>query len=76
MAQSLSPVTCQRKNNIALIRIHNPPVNALSHEVRQGLVAAIDTIEADEAVHAALIYCEGRTFVAGADVREFGQPSS
>jgi 3-hydroxyacyl-CoA dehydrogenase len=59
---------------VALIVIDNPPVNATSRAVRQGLVAAIDAAEANPSVEAIVIACEGRTFVAGADIREFGKP--
>lgn len=62
------------EGNIALINIDNPPVNALSHAVRQGLFDAVESAQANPYVSALLICCEGRTFVAGADVREFGQP--
>ena len=59
---------------VAEVTIDHPPVNALSAEVRQGLLAAIDSLEADPAVRAVVIRCAGRTFSAGADIREFGQP--
>src|SRR6185436_2970475 len=53
---------------------NNPPVNALGAAVRQGLVAAIEEAEADDAVKAVVIACEGQTFFAGADITEFGKP--
>ena len=59
---------------VAVITIDNPPVNALSHAVRAGLLDALNGIEADGAVEAAVIACAGRTFVAGADIKEFGRP--
>jgi 3-hydroxyacyl-CoA dehydrogenase len=46
-------------------------VNALSHAVRQGLVTCIDAVNSDDAVRAIVLRCEGRTFIAGADIREF-----
>lgn len=67
-------VTIIKKDNIALIRLDNPPVNAAGHALREGLVKAVEAIEQDDAVEAAAIYCAGRTFVAGADIREFGKP--
>lgn len=59
--------------DVAVIAIDNPPVNALGLAVRQGLMEAIAKAENDGA-KAALIYAEGRTFPAGADIREFGKP--
>ena len=61
--------------NIGVITVNNPPVNALSQAVRQGLLNAIRTAAADES-EAVLIHCEGRTFIAGADIKEFGKPSA
>lgn len=69
-----SPVTYTVEGGIALVRIDNPPVNAASHAVRQGLVDAITQADSDSDVAATLIYGAGRTFVAGADIREFGKP--
>ena len=62
-----------RHGDIAVLRISNPPVNALSHEVRQGLMARMDQAEADDGVRAVLIVGEGRAFIAGADIKEFGK---
>ncbi len=60
-------------DNVGIITIDNPPVNALSHAVRSGLQAAIRAAQED-ASEAVVILCSGRTFVAGADIREFGMP--
>ena len=57
-----------------LVSVDNPPVNAVSVDVRRGLVSAIDAAQADQAVAAVLIVGAGRNFIAGADIREFGQP--
>ncbi|CUH79118.1 Fatty acid oxidation complex subunit alpha [Tritonibacter multivorans] len=65
-------VTCD--NGIALVTIDNPPVNAASHSVRLGLEQALRQTEADDTVNAVVLHCMGRTFIAGADVKEFGQP--
>ncbi|MEE9588540.1 MAG: 3-hydroxyacyl-CoA dehydrogenase NAD-binding domain-containing protein [Hyphomicrobiaceae bacterium] len=59
---------------MAIITIDNPPVNALSQGVRAGLLAAINTARADETAKAVLLVGHGRTFIAGADIREFGKP--
>jgi len=69
-----TPIELIRHGEIAVIRIDNPPVNALSHAVRAGLFALLEEVEQDAAVLAAVILCAGRTFVAGADIREFGKP--
>ncbi len=68
------PVTYLRRGRIAVAAIDNPPVNALSHGVRAGLADALLQSAADPDVAALLIICRGRTFCAGADVREFGKP--
>ncbi|EEE46029.2 3-hydroxyacyl-CoA dehydrogenase NAD-binding domain-containing protein [Roseibium alexandrii] len=62
------------EDNIAVIEIANPPVNALSHAVRSGLQDAFRGIAENDAIKAIVVYGAGRTFVAGADIREFGQP--
>jgi len=59
---------------IGIIQINYPPVNALSQKVRQGLVDAMDYFNQDDSVKAILIRCIGRTFIAGADIKEFGKP--
>ncbi len=63
-----------RHDDIAVLRIQNPPVNALSQAVRQGLWDAMDRAEAEEGVKAVVIVGEGRAFIAGADITEFGKP--
>jgi 3-hydroxyacyl-CoA dehydrogenase len=59
---------------VAVIEIANPPVNVTSHGVRHGLISAIKNISSDPTVSAAVIVAAGRTFVAGADIREQGKP--
>ena len=71
----MSVVDYRRDGDVALITIDHPPVNALSQAVRAGLVDAVARAEADSFVHAAVIRCAGRTFVAGADIGEFGKPA-
>jgi 3-hydroxyacyl-CoA dehydrogenase len=66
-------VSLRRHGDVAIILANNPPVNALSAEVRKGLIDAIESAEADDAVNAVVIACEGRTFFAGADIAEFGK---
>ena len=66
-------VTLTRDGDIAVVTVNNPPVNALGTAVRQGLFAAMEQVDADDAIKAAIIIGSGRTFPAGADIREFGQ---
>ena len=63
-----------RHGEIAVLSIENPPVNALSQAVRQGLMERMDQAEADDGVRAVLIVGQGRAFIAGADITEFGKP--
>jgi 3-hydroxyacyl-CoA dehydrogenase len=60
--------------DIAVVTIDNPPVNAASRDVRAGLVEAVTRAESDPRIAALVITAAGRTFVAGADIREFGKP--
>ena len=68
-----SVVKYQLQDHVAVITIDNPPVNALSHAVRQGIVDALEAATGDEA-KAVVIVCAGKTFIAGADIKEFGKP--
>jgi len=68
------PVAIRTHGRIALAAVDHPPVNALSHAVRAGLVAAIDRIDASADFDALVIACEGKTFFSGADIKEFGKP--
>jgi 3-hydroxyacyl-CoA dehydrogenase len=63
-----------RVGEVAVVTCDNPPVNALKHEVRAGLVEAFRQAGADPAVRAIVLACAGRTFFAGADITEFGKP--
>jgi 3-hydroxyacyl-CoA dehydrogenase len=70
----MSPISTQRHGDILIVTSNNPPVNALGHAVREGLVKAIEEAEADDKVKAVVIRCQGQTFFAGADISEFGKP--
>jgi len=71
--QTLSEsVSMNVADGIAMIRIDNPPVNALSHHVRTGILTGMQAAAADDAVAAIVVICTGRTFIAGADISEFG----
>ena len=60
-------------SNIAVLTLNSPPVNALSANVREGLHKGVQNAIEDDSVDAIVIICEGRTFIAGADITEFGQ---
>lgn len=67
-------VSYSAEGTIAVISINNPPVNALSHAVREGVMDAIGQADSDKAIAAIVLICTGRTFIAGADITEFGKP--
>jgi len=70
----MSLVTTERHGDTAVIIVDNPPVNALSHGVRDGLLTQVVAADEDKACKAIVIRCAGRTFIAGADIKEFGKP--
>ncbi len=67
-------LTVRRDGEIAVVTLDNPPVNAISEAVRKGLYEMVGHLDADPEVKAVVLICAGRTFLAGADVREFGKP--
>lgn len=67
-------VSSSLQHDVCVITVDNPPVNALSQAVRAGLLAAVTAAEANPAVTVIVLTCAGRTFIAGADIREFGKP--
>jgi 3-hydroxyacyl-CoA dehydrogenase len=71
---SADVVTRELRGKVLLVTIDHAPVNALSADVRRGLLAAVEAADADQAVEAVLIVGAGRNFIAGADIREFGKP--
>src|SRR5881396_3064399 len=74
MAKLTQSVDLTNRGRVAVLTVDNPPVNALSQHVRKGLHDGIRQATADAAVHAIVIACAGRTFIAGADITEFGKP--
>jgi 3-hydroxyacyl-CoA dehydrogenase len=70
----MSPISTKRHGYVLVVTSNNPPVNALGHAVRVGLVEAIEAADADDTVKAVVIVCQGQTFFAGADITEFGKP--
>jgi 3-hydroxyacyl-CoA dehydrogenase len=71
----MSVITTHRHGDVLVIVSDNPPVNALGRAVREGLVAAMQEAGADDAIKAVVLRCDGRTFFAGADITEFGNPT-
>ena len=71
MVALTSMVDYNVEEGVAVLTLNNPPVNALSQGVRQGLKEGVEKALADNSAQAILIFCEGRTFIAGADISEF-----
>ncbi len=67
-------VSFEKRGSIGIVSVDSPPVNALSQAVREGLSKGIAAALADDAVTAIVLVCKGRTFIAGADITEFGKP--
>ncbi|MEP5009701.1 MAG: 3-hydroxyacyl-CoA dehydrogenase, partial [Roseobacter sp.] len=67
-------VSIEVVGEVALICIDNPPVNAGGIAVRRGLAEAVERLGGQDGIKAIGLYCAGRTFVAGADISEFGKP--
>lgn len=66
-------VSFSKQGAIGLIKVNNPPVNALNQSVRAGLKTCVEQGLADDSVKAMVLICEGRTFIAGADINEFAK---
>ncbi len=75
MAALTESVSIENEGAVAVITINNPPVNALSHHVRTGIVDGMEAALADDSVTSIVLICDGRTFIAGADITEFGGAS-
>jgi 3-hydroxyacyl-CoA dehydrogenase len=67
-------VTTQKFDDVLVVLVDNPPVNALSWHVRQGLNDSFEQGLSDDDVKAIVLRCAGSTFIAGADITEFGKP--
>ena len=74
MTATSQSVDLDRRGRVAVLTVNNPPVNALSQHVRQGLRDGLKQAAADADIAAIVITCAGRTFIAGADITEFGKP--
>ena len=71
----MSHVSIEPHDGVAIISVDNPPVNCASARCREGLKSSIEEAAVNDAVQAIVIICAGRTFIAGADIREFGRPA-
>ena len=72
---AISPVAdLTIEDDVAVLTIDSPPVNALSHAVRDAIVAGVTQAEQIAAVKAIVLLCAGKTFIAGADITELGKP--
>jgi 3-hydroxyacyl-CoA dehydrogenase len=74
MTATSQSVDLDRRGAVAVLTVNHAPVNALSQHVRAGLAEGLKQAAADSAVKAIVITCAGRTFIAGADITEFGKP--
>jgi 3-hydroxyacyl-CoA dehydrogenase len=70
----MTKISTAKRGQIVIITVDNPPVNALSQHVRAGLLAEFSNADNDESIAAIVLVCAGRTFIAGADIREFDKP--
>jgi 3-hydroxyacyl-CoA dehydrogenase len=73
---SQGPISTSRHGHVLIISSNNPPVNALGHAVREGLVRGIEEADGSDEIKAVVIIGEGQTFFAGADISEFGTPKA
>ncbi|WP_314387651.1 3-hydroxyacyl-CoA dehydrogenase NAD-binding domain-containing protein [Pseudomonas brenneri] len=69
-----SSVNYERQGEVALITLNNPPVNALGQAQREGLLRALHQAQIDTQAKVLVLLCSARTFIAGADIKEFGKP--
>ena len=70
----MTAVGFEKRGGIGLILVDNPPVNAISRQVRAGIIDRIIQVQEDPQIKAVVLGATGRTFMAGADIKEFGQP--
>jgi len=67
-------VALDAEGDVAIVSVNYPPVNALSQQVRAGILEAVRKATADASAKAIVLICDGKTFIAGADITEFGKP--
>ena len=64
----------EKRGDVGIIWINNPPVNAISVGVRTAIIDGVTKLAQDPEIKVGVLACEGRTFMAGADITEFGKP--
>src|SRR5215813_911973 len=69
-------VQYSKQGDTGVITINNPPVNAIGPGVPEGIIAAVEQVEKDAGVNAAVLMGGGSTFIAGADIKEFVKMTS
>jgi len=74
MSNTDAVVTLSVEGDVGVVTVNSPPVNALSQGVRQGILDNVTKAVATPEVKAVVLICDGRTFIAGADITEFGKP--
>src|SRR5260221_12452756 len=72
----MSKLSFEARDGIAVLKLDNPPVNSLGHELREALVAGLERANADPAIQAIVLIGSGAGFSGGADIREFGTPKA
>src|SRR5260221_12494529 len=70
----MSKLSFEARDGIAILKLDNPPVNSLGHELREALVAGLERANADPGIKALALIGSGAGFSGGADIREFGAP--
>ena len=75
MKELSQSVSYDLKDGVGILISNNPPVNAMSYHVRQGLVDGLEMAQSDENAQAIMLHCEGRTFFPGMDITEFANPN-
>ena len=74
MAAAEAVADLKVEGDVAILTLNSPPVNALSQPVRAGILEGVRAAVANPAVKSVVLICDGRTFIAGADITEFGKP--
>jgi 3-hydroxyacyl-CoA dehydrogenase len=72
----MNKLSFEARDGVAVLKLDNPPVNSLGHELREALVAGLERANADPAVKAIVVIGSGAGFSGGADIREFGTPKA
>jgi len=72
----MSKLSFEARDGVAVLKLDNPPVNSLGHELREALVAGLERANADRGIEALVLIGSGAGFSGGADIREFGTPKA